>query len=194
MNGEFKGLSVHEALLYSGSVHRYHHHFPRVIGHQTVAEHTFRAMAILVSLWPEEATESALIGLLTHDGAEGAVGDISSAVKKMYPGIGDGLDAIEDAIMEGLGVTPTALRDGRTRLLIRLCDWMEGVFFALDQIAIGNDGMRVPHNAYVHALNILIKPAEDEEKIGKAHWDYMRRYVPREKWGHLDLLTQPLAE
>lgn len=167
-------MRPHEALLASGQVRRYHTR-QFLIGEQTVGLHTFRAMALMVSLWKGH-THAALVALLTHDGAEGAVGDIPSPVKFSVPEVYRLLNSAEDAIMRhvGLGVT---LNEEEARW-VRICDLLEGAFFAVDQLRLGNIGIISAHNGYVRAINDLPMPREDRARLAEAYVRYKQGVRP----------------
>lgn len=192
-NDRFAGLNLNEALLASGAVKRYHTH-PHVIGHpQTVAEHTFRCAAIMMSLW-HEYTMSALQALLCHDGAEGAVGDISSTVKRMHPDLARIMDGIEEGVQVRVGMPVEGDQDFEAQMWIRICDWLEGAFYAIDQMAMGNRGMAMCHNAFVHSLNIL--PMTDDVRliVSEAHHKYLRHPGNgglKMELGWIDLIDRP---
>lgn len=172
-NDRFAGLNLHEALLASGSVKRYHTH-PHVIGGpQTVGEHTYRAAALMLSLWPDWKKD-ALEALLCHDGAEGAIGDISSTVKRMHPDLGEILDTIEEGVQGRLGMAVESDLDFEGQMWVRICDWLEGAFYAIDQMALGNRGMAMCHNAFVHSLNKLPMTDDVRSRVSAAHHKYLR--------------------
>lgn len=166
MHSRFHGMTVHEALLCSGAVRRYHTH-PYLIGEQTVATHTFRAMALMISLWPEY-TPAALVALLCHDGAEGAVGDVPSPTKWIYPELGRILGDVENDVAVKIGLPIADDLPEYDALWVKVCDWLEGAFFAIDQMRLGNEGMGIVHEAYVNGLNTL------QPRLSLTDWSNIR--------------------
>lgn len=69
-------------VLQGGHVTRYHTR-PEVSDNQTVADHTWRALIILITLWPSVKKE-ALLSLLLHDVAEAELGDVPATAKWAY--------------------------------------------------------------------------------------------------------------
>lgn len=155
-NSDFRlqGKSKHHALMISGAVRRYHTH-PHVIGHQSVAEHTFRAMALMIGLWPRY-TANALTALLCHDGAEAEVGDVPSPAKRAFPELHKHLTAAEDAVLERLELNFTLTDE--ERLWVKMCDYLEGAHFCLDQCRMGNSTMWIPFDLYMAVLGTLLLP------------------------------------
>lgn len=96
---EFCGTDDKLALiLRGGQVRRYHAEGPRF--NQTVADHTWRAMAILLHLWPD-ASASLLRTMLYHDVAEGYGGDMPAPVKRV-PDVNRALEILEQEFMTHL--------------------------------------------------------------------------------------------
>jgi hypothetical protein len=66
--------------LRSGQTLRYHT-TPHIGNGQTVAEHAWRATVLLHTLWPEYATQNAILFMLYHDSAEQELGDLPAPTK-----------------------------------------------------------------------------------------------------------------
>ena len=90
MNKKFKKqpddelTRLHDRLK-GGHVMRYHTR-PELTEGQNVAAHTWRAMVILQTLWPD-VSKNCLLHLLYHDVAEAEMGDVPATTKWNYPEI-----------------------------------------------------------------------------------------------------------
>tara|TARA_R100000995_G_scaffold59375_1_gene29951 strand:- start:1296 stop:1871 length:576 start_codon:yes stop_codon:yes gene_type:complete len=73
--------------LKGGHVARYHTR-PELSDGQNVAAHTWRAMVILQTLWPD-VSKNCLLHLLYHDVAEAEMGDVPATTKWNYPEINE---------------------------------------------------------------------------------------------------------
>lgn len=87
-------------VLNGGAVRRYHSQ--GFMQTQTVQEHTWRMLAILLHLWPE-TTGSLLRAVIYHDVPEGLVGDASAPVKR-DPVIRKRYDELERDALEVMGI------------------------------------------------------------------------------------------
>ena len=84
--------AIHQRLK-SGHVLRYHAK-PEIADGQNVAAHTWRAMVILQTLWPD-SSKNAMIHMMYHDVAEAETGDIPATTKWNYPQFAETLQQIE---------------------------------------------------------------------------------------------------
>lgn len=122
-----------------GEVRRYHtwtvHH------QQTVAEHTWQIMRILLTIWPN-AHRNVIVWALIHDMGEMA-GDIQYPFKLMFTQLGEGSEKAEMHVRkqqrERLGapdVTHPLSKFEKT--VFKLCDNLEMWEFGIREVNMGN--------------------------------------------------------
>ena len=79
-------------VLSGGSVRRYHQ--DGSVHPQSVSDHTWRALIILLHFWPE-ISRQVLLAMIYHDVAERYIGDIPATVKLNSPEISNTLNDME---------------------------------------------------------------------------------------------------
>lgn len=89
------------AMREGGGVKR--HHTYKISGEDTVGNHTFNMLNLLLALNPEPSG-NLIKAVLWHDIAERFVGDTPSPVKKAYPAIKAALKQAESDIDDKLGI------------------------------------------------------------------------------------------
>lgn len=104
---------------------------------QTVGEHTFGAMAILRAIYPD-ANGLLYTTLLEHDAPEPLTGDIPSNVKWRNPNLVKLLDVIEGDVSSRFDLMGDASLSETERRILKYCDWMELVLFAVEEYCMGN--------------------------------------------------------
>jgi hypothetical protein len=115
-------------------------HTRRTIHRQTVGEHTFGALGLLLHI-EENPSLDVIRALLYHDVPEFISGDVPSPTKKQYPELRRILEDIEQKVLRGHGLdTDLSPRDQR---LLDYCDIMELAMFASEEIDMGNQLMAV---------------------------------------------------
>jgi 5'-deoxynucleotidase YfbR-like HD superfamily hydrolase len=92
---------IHKRLL-GGHVVRYHTR-PELADGQNVAAHTWRAMVILQTLWPE-VSKNCLIHMLYHDVAEAETGDMPATTKWKYEDLALLMNKVEREYEQSIGV------------------------------------------------------------------------------------------
>lgn len=94
------------------------HHTYHTLKPETVSQHTFNMINLLVMLHPEPST-NLIKACLWHDVAEAYTGDIPSPAKKAFPELKQASLHAEDIINEKLGFTVT-LSESES-------DWLHGI-------------------------------------------------------------------
>lgn len=102
---------------------------------QSVGEHTFGVLCILLEVFPE-AGPQLIRAVLYHDAAEAEVGDIPSPALGEYSLLRDG-NAIAESIVMGRADLHTTITESEKRLL-KFCDRMECMIFGLEEWYRGN--------------------------------------------------------
>lgn len=123
--------------LRGGDVLRYHTR-PEVADNQDVAAHTWRALVLLTTLWPECSKESILF-VLYHDVAELEVGDIPATTKWKNSNFAKALSIIEKDYEELLDL-PIKYTDltKQDQHKVKIVDILELVFHCKKQMDKGN--------------------------------------------------------
>lgn len=146
-------LTPVEACRKAGMVRRFHTH-TYVIGQQSVAEHSFNMLCLLMNLHPSPS-KYLLFAILTHDLGEGAVGDVPSPAKWASPSLRAALDESEAAAREKFLMDFEPDLGEVDRFWLRFCDYFEGAMFARDQIVLGNRGCQIVFELYMTTIKKL---------------------------------------
>ena len=131
-------------VLKGGHVTRYHTR-PEVSDNQTVADHTWRALIILTTLWPSVKKE-ALLSLLLHDVAEAELGDVPATAKWNYKNLAEEYARAEADYTKKMAINFPALDlEQHNRSLtpeekrcIKMSDMLELVLHCKRQMQKGN--------------------------------------------------------
>lgn len=122
-----------------GAVLRYHT-WP-TIQRQTVAEHSWNLVRILVTIWPM-APASAILYAQFHDTPEVATGDPPYPVKAENPLLKSEHDRLEMEAAVPMGIWQHLRPDPYWRNRVKLCDTIEMWEFGLDEMALGSQFAR----------------------------------------------------
>lgn len=124
----------------AGQVTRYHT-LPR-IRDQSVGEHSWQVMRIMLAGWPN-CTRTALIHALTHDCAEVITGDLPYPVKILAPGLRESLMFLEkqarDKMYANFGL-PVEYKEIQQFELdyVKLCEYIEMWEWSAHESNLGN--------------------------------------------------------
>jgi 5'-deoxynucleotidase YfbR-like HD superfamily hydrolase len=136
---ELSKYGLLEQRLLGGQVTRFHTR-PDVGENQTVAEHTWRALVILNTLWPE-ASKNAWFYLLYHDITEAELGDLPATTTWKYPLLAKEYRKVESEYEKTLGIDstfyPTYITD-EDKSLCKMADMLELVLHCYGKIQKGN--------------------------------------------------------
>ena len=122
-------------LLDGGFIERYHIKGQRMITRQSVAEHSWRMVAMLFAMWPDARRE------LVHataflDVSERVTGDMPANIKRANPEIASAVNFVSTGEEHRLGIR-FELTDLEAKVL-RWLDRFEGVQHCLDEYNLGN--------------------------------------------------------
>jgi len=141
-----------------GRVRRYH--TVDLVRPQTVAEHVYGVMSIIMVLTRHRPSPALMIAALAHDAPEAVTGDIPAPTKRLMRQWGDGdKDIIEEwereVFMEA-GVTEAldaqdALYPGE-RDLLKKADMLEGLRYCQREYNLGNTAIAPIAERYVEYL------------------------------------------
>lgn len=118
-------------------VQRYH--TAPTIYRQSVGEHTFGAIAILLEVWDgDEGLDRLIHALMQHDTPEVVTGDAPAPAKRMYSELEHGLRVAEAGVAADYDLPLyDGLSDEELKLL-KFCDRLELVIFCIEEFDMGN--------------------------------------------------------
>lgn len=143
-------LGVVEACRKSGNVKRFHTH-SSIIGEQTVAQHTFNMVCLLMVLHPNPS-RYLIFATQSHDLGEAAVGDVPSPAKWANPALRAALDDSESEARSRFFVDYDKDLGDVDKCWLRFCDYFEGAQFARDQIVLGNRSCQIVFELYISTI------------------------------------------
>lgn len=122
-----------------GRVRRFH--TVALLHPQNNAEHSYGVAGLCLAITSGDASAALLKAALHHDVTECLIGDMPRNVKMEYPELGEMMDKAEDAalVKHGLWVELTDAE----RKILKEADILDVMFFALDELALGNSAMQV---------------------------------------------------
>lgn len=139
----------------AGKVTRYHT-WERVRD-QSVGEHTWQVMRILLAIHPHASPEL-MRHAMFHDVGERAVGDVPYPVKRENPELKVAFDALEQSAtlqMTPWGVMAGVLLTDEERNLFKLAEFIEMYEWGCDEVALGNkNAVLVRDRCLVQALTM----------------------------------------
>jgi len=122
----------------AGIIKRYH--MCRMITEETVAEHSFNVVNLMLVLTEGRASKACLMAGLLHDMGEYAVGDIPSNIKRALPHeIRNQIQLKEEEAIAK--IHPTTAYDILTddeKHLVDLCDKLDGLLKCTEELKMGN--------------------------------------------------------
>jgi|TARA_R100001443_G_C3298773_1_gene164713 5'-deoxynucleotidase YfbR-like HD superfamily hydrolase len=122
--------------LQGGHVSRYHTR-PEVGNNQDVASHSWRALVILTTLWPDISKE-AILWVIYHDVAEAELGDLPATTKWNYPEIATLYKKAEQKYEKRLDLPLNENLTKSDQRKIKISDMLELVFHCKRQTQMGN--------------------------------------------------------
>jgi len=147
--------------LQAGHVVRFHTR-PEVGQNQTVASHTWRALVILTTLWPD-TSQDAMLHLLYHDVAEAELGDLPATTNWNYTNLPEEFKKAEDKYISGLELLLTEhltpIEQGR----VKMADMLELVLHCMRQIQQGNNLAR---DIYFRGRSYLLTTFKENPEFG----------------------------
>jgi hypothetical protein len=121
-----------------GGVRRYHTW--SVLSAQSVGEHTWQIMRILLTVWPR-VPRRVLVYCVRHDMGEMA-GDIPYPFKLLFPGLKHEMNKAENEVLDKMGkqigVPEAANISAFERDVFKLCENIEMWEYALHEMNLGN--------------------------------------------------------
>lgn len=120
----------------AGAIRRFH--AVRTIKEESVGEHSFNMMNLIMVLTEGKASRGLILAALTHDMGEYAVGDIPSQIKKaLPPELRIKVDEQEYAAVRAIHPHLPGLDETDLHLL-KLADNLDGLLKCTDELKMGN--------------------------------------------------------
>ena len=141
---------LHERLR-AGHVVRYHTR-PELSEGQNVAAHTWRAMVILQTLFPD-VSKNCMIHLMYHDVAEAETGDMPATTKWKYPQLNKLMEQIENDHEDKIGVGSRIYKV--TVLEKSLCDIADKLELILHCYRLMQTGNSLAEDVFIKGINYL---------------------------------------
>lgn len=131
------------------NVRRYHQH--PTLETDTVGKHSC-GVALFVNLIDPSARKQVLLHALYHDLGEWVLGDIPAPTKRLLsPAAKDEIDRIEDEALATHGFYGGELDKSEYHLL-KLCDYLDGLAFCIEETNRGNVSMAPIRDKYLDYL------------------------------------------
>ena len=123
-----------EMMMNGAAVKRYH--TVQIIGQETVAEHSFGVVMMVIALTEGKATNKLLKSALYHDLAEQITGDIPAPVKWQHPVLKTSLQIIEESFESTHSLQISLSEEEET--VLKWADLLQLLLFCKSQRNIGN--------------------------------------------------------
>lgn len=130
-------------------------HTETVHHRQTVGEHTYTVMQLVLLLTRDEASRELLVAGLRHDTAEQLFGDVPAPTKKLS-GMKDTLDGLEDTFMREIGLNIPVLEPFEAKVL-KMADSLEGCLFCASELRRGNRELQRGFANYLNYIRTLLE-------------------------------------
>ena len=151
--------------LKGGHVTRYHTR-PELGDGQNVAAHTWRALVILQTLYPD-ASKNCILHLLYHDVAEAEVGDVPATTKWNYPEINKLMVKAEKQYEMMLGVGEIVHKV--TEKEKKMCDIADKLELVLHCYRLMQQGNTLAKDVFMRGIDYLNKTYEKDIVFQPAH-------------------------
>ena len=153
-----ENLTKLHARLKGGHVVRYHTR-PELGDGQNVAAHTWRAIVILQTLYPD-ASKNCILHLLYHDVAEAEVGDVPATTKWNYPKINELMVKAERSYELSIGVGDIIHKI--TEEDKQMCDIVDKLELVLHCYRLMQQGNGMAEEVFLRGVNYLNKKYKKE--------------------------------
>lgn len=138
----------------AGCVTRFH--TARVVHDETVAEHSFNVMNLLLVMTDGAITPALLLAALTHDMGEPMVGDIPSPVKRaLPPEVGKRMEELEEEAVRAIHPRLLFTLSEEESMTLSLADKLDGLMKCRDELRLGNKGIREIGDRYIQYIHEL---------------------------------------
>lgn len=134
-------------------------HCYQAVAPESVAAHSAGVALILVR-WHPAPSAALLTAALTHDLGEYRVGDVPSPTKGRLQ-LGEQLAALEEEVLAA-DRWPLPTLTAEEAHWLQVADWLDGAFYALDELMRGNLVFEAPFIGYVGRLAELRATPETE--------------------------------
>lgn len=160
----------------AGRVTRYHQH--DLLKPETVAQHTFGLVNILMIMTDRQITAKLLMAAIAHDQGEYVTGDLPSPIKH---GLGkefrDAFNVMEDKAMHDIHGSEWEELSDWEYLLLKTADNMDGLLKCIDERNLGNKTLTFIGDKYAEYLEAQLPalgggPAADLVREVLHEWNW----------------------
>lgn len=177
-------MNMHRLLLMRTAARVERCHTVTTTHRQTVGEHTFGVLAILLTIYPK-ASASLMRAAIFHDVAEAITGDIPSPIMVEYPTLREVVNDMEDDIEVQFDMSDRVHLDTGERKILRYCDRMDLLMFSIEELDTGNKRMgRVAYRVLHSLANDRLTDVTPE---ALTLYDYVRVYWEQHYQGTEDV-------
>jgi 5'-deoxynucleotidase YfbR-like HD superfamily hydrolase len=126
-------------------------HTECVARQQTVGEHTYGVVNLVLELTGDEASKALIIAALRHDTAERKFGDVPGPTKRLM-NVKESFDKLEEDHMASVGLYMPSLTDEDQRIL-KLADNLEGAMYCAFEARRGNRDIQGAFRNYLNYIH-----------------------------------------
>jgi 5'-deoxynucleotidase YfbR-like HD superfamily hydrolase len=130
---------------------------------QSVGEHTWQVMRILLTVWPL-APRNVIVHALMHDGGEMS-GDIQYPFKRLFPELRAGADKAEDYVRnlqrKSIGAPESKPLSAFEKLVFKACDNLEMWEMGMREVNMGNNYAKIICTRMMRALGENLQSIEE---------------------------------
>lgn len=152
------------------------------IREQSVAEHTWNVLRILLAIWPDCPRE-VLVEVMFHDVGERVSGDAPYPTKAENPALKREMDRLEDAgrlAMTRWGVVAHMPLTEEAHAIFKMAEFIEMWEYALDEVALGNASCVLIRDR-CHAKAAEMCNARPSDEIRSRTVSYMQRRIEHDR-------------
>lgn len=147
----------------AGQVKRYHQF--RLLHEETVAEHSFNVVNLVLLLTEGNASAALLAGALTHDMGEYVLGDIPAPIKRNLGATAQNiLDSVETGALACIHRDMPILSE-EDHHTIKVADYLDGFLKCQEEMRLGNVQMTEVCRQYYRYLNDLMAKNGQHDKF-----------------------------
>ena len=156
-----ENLKLLDKRLRGGHVLRYHTR-PELLNGQNVAAHTWRAVVILHTLWPD-VSKNAILHMLYHDVAEFETGDMPATTKWKYDKLAELMNKVESDYEDQLGIGKNVIEVSKEERA--LCDIADKLELVLHCHRLLQEGNTRAEDVFIKGYNYLRSKYKDNENF-----------------------------
>lgn len=153
-------------------------HTVSTIKENTVAEHTYGVIVLVLALTGGMASKNLILAALAHDMAECELGDVPAPAKRKL-GIYDAFNELEEDVLRTNGWA-TTLTDEEAKIL-KIADSLDGFLFCVKEYRMGNHDIKPVLGRFASYIREALKFPEGAEP--SELFKYFRNVIDAERAG-----------